>query len=153
MGIFDKVSETFSNTGREVSNKAKSVADIARLRLLVFTEEEKLKDCYTELGRRYYKANSAEAVEEYASIFDEICAIKADIERDRQQIYAMRGVKVCEKCGTEVDAGYIYCGFCGAKLPKAVETPQTVDATCAVEDVEEAEDSFHDIDDQDSTEE
>lgn len=144
MGIFEKVSETISSTSRDMANKARTVADVSKLKHQIFIEEEKIKDIYTELGKKYYKDNGSNPAEKYAPFCDEAYITKARIEKLKQQIYSIKGIKVCEKCGAEVDEEYQFCGICGAKLPEVIVEVVPVEADFVEEDesIEDENDSI-----------
>ena len=51
--------------GREVTDKAKEIAEIANLRSQINTCEEVVKRNYMEIGRRYYEQHGSEPEEAY----------------------------------------------------------------------------------------
>lgn len=143
MGIFEKVGETISSTGKDVANKAKSVADFARLRHKIFMDEEKLRDLYCELGEKYFDDHSDSADEAYGFLFREIEKAQQNLDAAKEQLNVIRGVKICESCGAEADEDFEYCGRCGAKLPERVveaEVAETCEEACEAEDIAEESD-------------
>ena len=121
MGIFEKVGETISVTGKDVATKAKYAGDISKLKQQIIYEEEKITDYYTELGKKYYSDNNSNQNDKYAQLCKEIETGTARIERIKQHIYSMKGVKVCKNCGAVVNDNFLFCGVCGTKLPEAAE--------------------------------
>lgn len=55
MDFFSKVEETITTKGQAAVDKAKELAEIARLKSQVSTCEEVLKKNYMEIGRIYYE--------------------------------------------------------------------------------------------------
>ncbi len=55
MDFFEKVGETITAKGREVSGKAKDMAEIAGIRNQIAACEEVIRKNYLEIGRRYYE--------------------------------------------------------------------------------------------------
>lgn len=65
MDFFDKIGETISTKSREVSDKAKDMAEIANLKGQIRTCEELLKKRYIEIGKIYYDKHGSMPEEEY----------------------------------------------------------------------------------------
>lgn len=55
MDFFEKVGETITAKGKDVTNKAKDMAEIASLRNQISTCEEVIRKNYLEIGRLYYE--------------------------------------------------------------------------------------------------
>lgn len=55
MDFFEKVEETITTKGQAAVDKAKELAEIARLKSQIGTCEEVLKKNYMEIGRIYYE--------------------------------------------------------------------------------------------------
>lgn len=54
MDFFEKVGETITTVGKEATDKAKELAEIANLKSQVHTCEEVIKKNYMEIGKIYY---------------------------------------------------------------------------------------------------
>ncbi len=70
MEIFDKnfvskLGETITPKGKEVSDKAKDLAEIANLRSQISTCEEVVKKNYMEIGKKYYELHGSMPEQEY----------------------------------------------------------------------------------------
>ena len=65
MDFFDKSGETLSTKGKEVSDKAKDMAEIVNLKGQIHTCEELIKKRYTEIGKIYYEKHGSTPEEEY----------------------------------------------------------------------------------------
>ena len=55
MEFFDKLSESLVSAGKDVSQKAKDVSEIAKLKLDIKSKEDYVQKQYEELGRSYYE--------------------------------------------------------------------------------------------------
>lgn len=53
MDFFEKVAETVTTKGREAADKAKEIAEIAKLKNRIATCEEVVKKNYMEIGRLF----------------------------------------------------------------------------------------------------
>lgn len=71
-----KIGETISVKGKEVTDKAKDLAEIANLKSQINTCEEVVKKNYMEIGRRYYELHGAEPEDDY----DEQCRAVANAQ-------------------------------------------------------------------------
>ena len=65
MDFLDKIGETLSTKGKEVSDKAKDMAEIVNLKGQVHTCEELIKKRYTEIGKLYYEKHGSMPDEDY----------------------------------------------------------------------------------------
>ncbi len=65
MEFFDKIGETLSTKGKEVSDKAKDMAEIVNLKGQIHTCEELIRKRYTEIGKIYYEKHGSTPEEEY----------------------------------------------------------------------------------------
>lgn len=65
MDFFDKLGETITTKGREVTDKAKDVVEVANLKGHVRTCEELIKKRYSEIGKIYYEKHGSMPEEEY----------------------------------------------------------------------------------------
>ncbi len=118
MGVFEKVGDTISSTSKDVVNKAKFAGDVTKIKKQITYEEEKVIDFYTQLGKSYYNDNSEHPDSRYSNLCNEVEICIARIERLKQQIYSIKGVKVCKNCGAVVNDSFLFCGVCGTKLPE-----------------------------------
>lgn len=55
MDFFEKLGETITERGKEAADKAKDLAEIARLKSQISTCEEVIRKNYMEIGRLYYE--------------------------------------------------------------------------------------------------
>lgn len=84
-------------TGKSVAETAvkqtKTAANIGKVKLAIASEEDKLKKCYTELGRiffRDYEEQSEAVMEEYQPWCDKAAEAKAQIAALNQQLEEIR---------------------------------------------------------------
>lgn len=104
MSFFDKFKETAEKAvsvaavaGRVAAETAvkqtKTAAAVGKLKLSIASEEDKLKKCYTELGRIFFRdyEEAAEAVmEEYQPWCDKAAEAKKEIAQLREQLAALK---------------------------------------------------------------
>ena len=63
--IANKLGETISVKGKEVTDKAKDLVEIANLKSRIKTNEDVMKRNYTEIGRLYYELHGMEPEADY----------------------------------------------------------------------------------------
>ncbi len=120
MMTFDNLKDKLSSTGKDVSDKAKETASLAKVRAQIAAEENKLKGLYTDLGKAYYENPEDEGIAAYR---DSIDAEKAVILSYQREEASMRGLKTCPVCGAVMAKDVVYCSKCGAKY-EPVEEPE-----------------------------
>ncbi len=63
--IANKLGETISVKGKEVTDKAKDLVEIVNLKSQIKTNEDVMKRNYTEIGRLYYELHGMEPEADY----------------------------------------------------------------------------------------
>lgn len=123
MDFFEKVGSAISTVGKEVSKKAKDVADITNLNLQIKNTGDELEKLYAVLGKKYFSDNADKSEEEIgADYYDSIKIINIQIEKLnelKQELSAAKGTVKCEECGSEVPKGSTFCSSCGAKIKQS----------------------------------
>lgn len=120
MDILEKIGDTIVHVGRDVSQKAKDVSGIAKLKLDIRAKEDFIKEQYIALGKAYYEKNRGGQAEEQAQ-FDQIDEALDAIAKMELQILELKGSRKCPECGKEAPDTAEYCSICGAKLSVVVE--------------------------------
>lgn len=116
MDFFDKLGETIIAAGKDVSQKAKDVSGVAKLRLDIRSKEDYIRNQYQELGKDYYNANKdrIDVPERYR--FDQIDEALDDIAEMELRILELKKARRCPKCGAEVSDSAEFCSSCGEQL-------------------------------------
>lgn len=65
MDILDKIGETITTKGREVTDKAKDIAEVTNLKGQIHTCEDIIRKRYIEIGKIYYEKHGSMPEEEY----------------------------------------------------------------------------------------
>lgn len=133
---FDNLRDKLVATGKDVSEKAKETAAIAKLQTQISVEKNKLKGLYTDLGKAYYENPEDENVAAYR---DSIDAIKEVIASYEKELSALKGLKTCVGCGAPMAKEVLFCSKCGTKNEIPEEPVEEVAEEEAVEVVEEPE--------------
>lgn len=92
MEFFEKIGDTITSKGREVSEKAKDLAEIANLKGQINTCEEVIRKNYLEIGRLYYEKEGLEPGAEYEAFCQAISNAKTGIEDLEEKIKRVKGI-------------------------------------------------------------
>ena len=115
MDFLDKLGETLTTVGRDVTNKAKDLTGVAKINLDLKGKEDLLQKKYTALGNKYYheRKNSNEMV---TKDFMEITNLLNEIEKLKEELLIAKGAKICANCGEKMPETAEFCSSCGAQL-------------------------------------
>lgn len=121
MSIFEEVKETLISTGKDVSQKAKDVSEIAKLKLDIKSKEDFVEKQYLALGRIYYENHKDEKECEEAEQFFLIGEALEEIERMKTEVLKLKGAAECPDCGAKMPENATFCSNCGKKMDDIFE--------------------------------
>lgn len=124
MAFWDDLGQKASQTTVKAVQKAKDLAEIAKLNGSLAEAEARIQDAYCQIGKTYAAQHPQDYGEEYAAMFAVIQEAGEKIRICQQQIRDIKGVVLCSRCGAEAPYGASFCSACGAAIPK----PQSVEA-------------------------
>lgn len=129
MGTWDDLKGSLFAAGRDVSQKAKEISGMAKIKMDIRTKEDFVEKQFALLGRAYYEANKDAVSLGDEEQFKVIKEAIDEIARMEQQLLELQGVVLCSNCGRKSPVGTSYCCACGSKLDDIV-----VDATVVSEE-------------------
>lgn len=135
MSAWDDLKGSLFAAGRDMSQKAKEVSEVAKLKMDIHTKEDFVEKQFAALGRAYYEANKDDVNEKDAQQFSVIKEAMDEIQRMNQQVLDIQGVMQCPNCGKKVPSDNSFCSDCGAKLDEIVVEAKVVSEEPAVEEV------------------
>ena len=97
MALLEKVGDTILSMGKDMSQKAKDMSGIAKLKLNIRSKEDFIKEQYIEIGKAYYERHKGEEVPVMAQ-FAQIDEALEDIARMELQILELKGARKCPEC-------------------------------------------------------
>ena len=65
MDFFDKMGDVITAKGKELTDKAKDMAEVVNLKVQIHSCEEVIKKRYIEIGKIYYEKHGSMPEEEY----------------------------------------------------------------------------------------
>lgn len=86
MSFFDTVKETALNAGNVAANKTKEVAEVAKLKNDIASQERAIKEAYIAIGKKCYEAYGDESDALYVDEIQKINAAKKTIEQKQADI-------------------------------------------------------------------
>lgn len=138
MSAWDNLKGSLFAAGRDVSQKAKEVSEVAKLKMDIHTKEAFVEKQFAALGRAYYETNKDNASEADEEKFAVIKEALEEIERMSQQVLDIQGVVQCPNCGKKMPSDNSFCSDCGTKLDEIiVEATVVSEETVTEEAVEE----------------
>lgn len=116
MSTWDDLKSTLYSAGKDISQKAKDVSGIAKLKLDIKSKEDFVEKQYAALGKAYYMAHKDEEGAEEAAQFAVITEALEDIEKMQLEIINIQGATACPRCGASMSENATFCSKCGAKM-------------------------------------
>ena len=116
MSFFDEMKESLVSAGKDVSQKAKEVSGVAKLKLDVKSKEDYVEKQYAELGRTYFDAHRDDEENAENEQFKVIKEALAEIECMKTEILNLQGAAECPNCGARMPQGASFCSSCGTKM-------------------------------------
>jgi len=113
MNFFDKVGNAIQTGVKEVSEGAKGMTDIAKMKMEIKSKEDFIERQYIEIGKKVYETEK----DADSSAFEEIFAIKqtlVEIEDLKSEILKTKGYVKCTACGADISPDVKFCPSCGA---------------------------------------
>ena len=134
----ESIKRNFKDVTDKTVKKTNELTAIAKLNLVIKTDEAKLSDCYKSIGRLFYTAerDNLDNTEEIATYIMQADKIKADIAACQHELAVLRNLIICEGCSNEIAGESIFCPICGLKVNKPVpeETVNEAEECCCCEE-------------------
>ena len=89
--IFKKITETITETGKNVGEKTKQVGNTAKLNARIMSSERSVSENYTLIGKYYYDTYKNNPDEEIAETVNAVTAALNTIEDLKGQVLALKG--------------------------------------------------------------
>lgn len=132
MAFFSEVGKKISTTSQNAVNKAKEVAEVAKINSMISDEENKINSNYYQIGKLYVALHKNDCEDNFATMINDIVNAEKKIVEYREQIQSIKGIVKCPKCGAEVSVESAFCHACGAPMPvKKVEPTNSDMVVCA----------------------
>lgn len=122
MTILNDLDNKLTQIGNSAAQKAQEVIGNTGLSNTTHGEEQKIEQCYAQIGRQFAQQLSASVVlAEYEALYTKILSLEkeiADLEASPQPMPQGAGGDICENCGAQLHEGQEFCINCGTKRQK-----------------------------------
>lgn len=121
MEFFSKLGKKASQTYQATKEKASNISDELKLKGKISEQKEKIEKLYKEIGEIVYneiKDGKDAQRDIIVPKCDEISKAKDEISKLETEILAVKKIKKCTNCGTELDINAEFCSKCGKEQPK-----------------------------------
>lgn len=116
MGIFEKVSDSLTGMGKNISSSTQQFVNEAKLQAAVREKKNTINEALLNLGKAYYTAHVDDTEGEFIGTIEAIRAENKEIEELKKQISDLHGKSICPKCGAEIEKDAAFCPKCGANI-------------------------------------
>ena len=115
MEVIDKIGDTIVTVSRDVTQKAKDLSEIAKIRMDIRSKQDYITKLYQEMGKSYFEKHKNDDQPKYGQV-SLIKEAEEVIEELKEQLGAIKGTQKCPECGNEMPLDADYCSKCGVKL-------------------------------------
>ncbi len=119
MDFFEKMNQFFTETGKEMEQKAREFSDAMRLNTKIRDEKAVIKECMEKIGRLYYEEQKGNGSGVYEEAFERIHKAKETIRQAQREMDEQKKKTVCQNCGAPMQKQDLFCSKCGIKREPA----------------------------------
>lgn len=140
MGFFDDLSKKASETYKSTTEKTNKITREMKLKSLMNEDKSKIEQIYAEIGKKVYEKHIREENidirEELSEECSKIDAYAKEIEDMRMEMLALKDMKLCEKCASEISINAKFCSQCGApqEVKENMKNDNNVDTEIIIDD-------------------
>jgi hypothetical protein len=138
MEFFNKLGKKASETYQVTKEKAANISGELKIKGKISEIKEKIEKEYNEIGKVVYnevKDGKDVSKDQITEKCEEIARLNDEISKLEVELLAIKKVKKCVGCGTELDIEAEFCSKCGKEQPKI----EKVEVKEEPEDAKEAE--------------
>lgn len=136
MGFLDNLSQKASETYRNTAEKTNKLTREMKLKSLINEDKNKIQKIYAEIGKKVYEKHIREENIDIKSELMEECskidAYSREIEDMNMEMLALKNLRLCKKCASEIAITAKFCPKCGAQQETIPQTEQAKNVTVQV---------------------
>lgn len=129
MALFDKMKDSITMAGQEVSQKARSATESVRIGNLIKANDRMIEKLTYQVGLQCVNKYVNDPNSEYAALFSEILRLRNENQRYQAELQQATAVNPCPHCGFNNNMAAKFCVSCGAPLA-AAPTPAPAAGGC-----------------------
>ncbi len=119
MGFFDDLTKKATETYKNTAEKTNKLTREMKLKSQINDNKAKITKIYGDIGKKVYEKHVlGENVDIKTDLAEECAKIDAfskEIEDLGTEIRALKGIRLCNKCGSEIMVNAKFCPKCGEK--------------------------------------
>ena len=119
MGFFDDLTKKATETYKNTAEKTNKLTREMKLKSQINDNKAKITKIYSDIGKKVYEKHVlGENVDIKTDLAEECAKIDAfskEIEDLGTEIRALKGIRLCNKCGSEIMVNAKFCPKCGEK--------------------------------------
>lgn len=127
LDFLNDLGKKLTQAGQEAAQQTKIFAETAKINGIISDEEKQINNIYMQIGKSYFEENKDNPNAMYSDLIVNVKDALVRVEKYKEQIRAIKGVKVCRNCGAEVVSNAAFCNSCGMQMP--VEAPVSTEQT------------------------
>ncbi len=116
MSIIDKLSSGMTEAGNTIAQKAKDISEQSKISNEISKNKSRREAYIQKLGEAYYNVQKGGDDENLEELVNEIDLVDGILEKLTESLCQLKGIVICEQCGTEVPKGSVFCSSCGAQV-------------------------------------
>lgn len=126
MSIIDKLSSGVSEAGNTITQKAKGISELTKVSGEISKNKARRDECIRKLGEAYYQSRKSGEELDADEMIRELELVDGILDKLTESLCQLKGIVICEKCGTEVAKGSAFCPACGTpiKQPTVIRCPK-----------------------------
>ncbi|MDO4616787.1 MAG: zinc ribbon domain-containing protein [Lachnospiraceae bacterium] len=118
--FFENLGKTFSRTADKVVKKTDEFINVQKIKSKRNTLENQMNTAYRNIGKQIFReySSGSPVSEDIAKICEKIKKLQKEIDACTSEIADLKGVTVCDTCGSPIPDEADYCGHCGNPKPE-----------------------------------
>lgn len=125
MEFFEKLGKKASETYKSAAEKTNKLASETKLKLKISDNKSKIKDIYTDIGKKVYQKYTVDGdldiKDEIKEELEKIDELSNEIKEFERQKLELSDIKQCINCKNEIDVSAKFCPNCGVEQPEIKE--------------------------------
>ena len=99
MEIFEKIGDTIVSAGKDVTEKAKELSSVAKLKMDIRAKEDFVEKQYALIGKKYYEAHKDDDILDYeeCNVIEEALSAISDMKTQLMNLKGAKNVRTAER--------------------------------------------------------
>ena len=130
---FEDFRKKFKKFSQDTVTEVQKMNEVRQMNSRIGDQKKQISVLYSQIGQKLYNHYKENPLEGFEKEFHELEERYAMIEKFKDQIRDIKGVRVCPNCHTEVEATERFCSSCGEKLPEILHISEDEEGKVVIE--------------------